>query len=207
MKRVIIVLLLPVLLFVLGPAVTHAAPSNNPVFATVSQVHQLINTALAPIQSQLTGLNQRLTAVESSPPSRTYVLVDSSNQELGILVDGFAIGEQKTIYNEEFKKFITFHASSGQVSPSSNLFYPSNNCTGDAYVEGPWLNDHIFRVGSSARLAAVDTSIAPATVAIHSYSDGENCAPFSDNEGNAYRANIVQPYSQPVNPLFHIKVQ
>ena len=157
---------------------------------------------------QLNGLDQRITTLESTTHSDKYVLVDTSNQELGTLVDGFGIGEQKTVYNEEYKRFVTFHAASGQVSPTSNLFYASNDCTGNAYVEGPWLNDYIFRIGNSTnKFAMVDTSIPPALVTVHSYGDGDGCASFFENEGNAYRANVIEPYGQPVNPLFHIKVQ
>jgi hypothetical protein len=191
-----------------------ANTANNPVFASISKVEQMINAAVLSIQSSITALqnqlnntDQRVTALESAPQNQTYILVDTSNQELGTLVDGFGIGEYKTVFNTQYQKFITFHPSSGQVSPTSNLFYASNDCSGDAYVEGPWLNDYIFRVGNTTnQLAMVDTSISPALVSVHSFSDGEGCASFSENIGNAYKATLVEPYTHAVNPLFHIKI-
>jgi hypothetical protein len=187
------------------PGVVRAAPSNNPVFATLAQVEQSISSATAAIQAQVNALAERVATLESITPGAKFVLVDSSNQKLGTLVDGFALSEQKTVFNEEYGRFVTFHPSTGQVTPTSNLFYESNNCTGNAYVQGPWLNNYVFRVGNTTNKLAMVQSTTPATVTTHSYSDGDTCAIVSDTVGNAYQAVIVQPYSEPVNPLFHIE--
>ena len=212
-KRYVLPPLFIVILLFTTATHINANTVNNPVFASISKVEQMINVAVLPIQSAITALQsqlnntgQRVTALESASQSQTYVLVDTSDQELGTLVDGFGIGEYKTVFNKQYHKFITFHPSSGQVSPTSNLFYASNDCGGDAYVEGAWLNDYIFRVGNTInQLAMVDTSISPTLVSVHSFSDGEACASFSENIGNAYKAILVEPYAHAVNPLFHIK--
>lgn len=49
-----------------GLAAVRAAPSENPVFATVQEVQQMIADALAPIQSTINDLSNRLSAAENT---------------------------------------------------------------------------------------------------------------------------------------------
>ena len=63
-KRLLITLLLPLLLLIIVPSLVKAAPSNNPIFATIEKVEQMIGDAIAPIQESISNLASRLDGTE-----------------------------------------------------------------------------------------------------------------------------------------------
>ena len=63
-KRLLITLLLPLLLLIIVPSLVKAAPSNNPIFATIEKVEQMIGDAIAPIQESISNLTSRLDGAE-----------------------------------------------------------------------------------------------------------------------------------------------
>ncbi len=159
----------------------------------------------------LTNLGSRVDKLESSPSaSKKFILLDSNNQELGQLVQGFQGNEYKVVYNQQLNRLVTLHPSTGQVYPGTTLFYVTNNCTADAYLSSAWaaqFNDFVFRVGNSNSYAEVDANSAPASITALSFNDGVSCQ--SDNElfNNARKVQIVSlPFSAPSAP-FHIKFQ
>src|SRR5438045_3493286 len=56
-----VVLLIPALLIVIAKTPVNAAPSSNPIFATIQDVQNSINSALAPILSAINSLQTQQT--------------------------------------------------------------------------------------------------------------------------------------------------
>lgn len=64
-KLKVIVIVISLLFLLTMPAFVKAAPSNNPIFATIEVVQQMIIEALAPIQEGLENLRERVSNTES----------------------------------------------------------------------------------------------------------------------------------------------
>jgi len=76
-KRFLILIplfMLLVFLFSIRPA--KAAPSNNPIFATLDEVQQMINTALSPFQSSIQGLSNRVSNLEATVTTSGKLILD-----------------------------------------------------------------------------------------------------------------------------------
>src|SRR5258708_39576499 len=95
-RRTLIVLaagfLVPASLLAIASTPVNAAPSNNPIFATIQDVQNAINAALAPIQSAIASLQtqqaNQATQISNlqSATSKSLKVYDANSQELGILV-------------------------------------------------------------------------------------------------------------------------
>jgi hypothetical protein len=89
----------------------NASPSKNPIFATIEQVQQMINS--------------------SSLHPKTFKVFDKNDTELGIYVTG--TGHNIRIYVESLNKFVDIEYK--LISPCSNLYFQSNNCTGTSLMQ------------------------------------------------------------------------
>src|SRR6266571_5176201 len=89
--RFTIVSLLFVSLLAVSKATIHAAPANNPIFATFDYVQNAISTALAPIQSAIANLESQqanqaaqISSLQNSTGKNLKVL-NANGNELGLL--------------------------------------------------------------------------------------------------------------------------
>ena len=114
LRRTLIVLaagfLVPASLLVIARTPAHAAPSNNPIFATIQDVQNAINAALAPIQNAIADLqtqqaNQatQISNLQNST-SKSLKAYDANGQELGIVTT--YQGAISTIYSPTLSRFI-----------------------------------------------------------------------------------------------------
>ena len=153
-RRTLIVLaagfLVPASLIAFAKAPVHAAPSNNPIFATIQDVQNAINAALAPIQSAIASLQtqqaNQATQISNlqSATSKSLKVYDANSQELGILVShdsrtGNLIYDD--VYSPALNRFILLYEQSFGFA---NIFfdgfanvtsasYQSSDCTGTPY--------------------------------------------------------------------------
>src|SRR6266540_3041297 len=142
-----------------------AAPSNNPVFATIEQVQQMINNALSPLTARLNNHEGRIATLESnltvtpspSPsitPSPTPIVsksikvFDASNQELGIFINGDPDERAMALFIEDLQKAVHIDTRNGNVGMWTNVYFTSSDCTGQAYsTSGSYWYNYIISVG------------------------------------------------------------
>lgn len=145
-------LLVPASLLAIARTPVNAAPSSNPIFATIQDVQNAINAALAPIQNAIADLQSQqanqatqISNLQNSS-SKSLKVYDANGNELGALVnhDGYA----DIIYSSSLKKFVyiadnEYEESTGDNSNTSDtngiankinpLYYQSSDCTGTPY--------------------------------------------------------------------------
>jgi hypothetical protein len=80
-----------------------ASPNNNPIFATIEQVQQMINN--------------------SSLHQKAFKVFDNNGNELGISFSGTEV-----IYIESQDRFVNIHNNA--IFPHYNLYFGSSDCTG-----------------------------------------------------------------------------
>jgi hypothetical protein len=149
--------ILSLLLFLLVPSLANAAP-NKPVYTTLEQVQQLIADAIAPLQSAISGLDTRLTALEAtpaptptsaltasptpqpSPISKDIKVLDANGQELGIFVSG-NFGKNATVFLPSTNQVIEIGPNG--IIRQSSLYYKELNCQGTTY-HNAGLNDFSY---------------------------------------------------------------
>src|SRR5262249_6555316 len=105
-------LLVPASLFAIAKAPVHADPSNNPIFATLQDIQNAINAALAPLNSAITDLQQQQTTQAQqisslqNTPNKSLKAYDANDQELGQVIDH--AGVQTTVYSTALQRYIYF---------------------------------------------------------------------------------------------------
>src|SRR5438874_478498 len=98
------------LLLAISKVPVGAIASNNPVFATIQDVQNAINTALAPIQSAIASLQQQQTTQSQqisnlqNALSKSLKAYDANGQELGLVIDHTS--NQTTVYSAVLQRFI-----------------------------------------------------------------------------------------------------
>jgi hypothetical protein len=219
-------LLLPVLLLAVAKAPVHANPSGNPIFATMQDVQNAINTALAPInnaiaslQEQQTKQSQQISSLQNAG-SKAFHVYDANGQELGITFDGTGTGAN--IYSPALQRFIylsfTSYSIDGDFSSAYHALYQSADCSGTPYLlaTGAIANNptnNLLPVSPNAFYIIPD-SAAPTTVSIHSEQSWDpntnlvSCSPNTISNTQAYQLQQVDlPFTVPLALPLHFKYQ
>jgi hypothetical protein len=143
--------LLPASLLAIARTPVNAAPSNNPIFATIQDVQDAINAALAPIQNAIADLQtqqtnqasqisdlqtqqqnqaQQITSLQNSTGKALHVY-DANGQDLGIAANS-------SIFIPSLSRFISFlfnsNAVAGSYPDQGYIYFSSTDCTGPAYI-------------------------------------------------------------------------
>ncbi len=172
-------LLFLLLLFV---GTVKASPLNNPIFATIEQVQQMINNATFH-QKEL----------------RVY---DNNNNELGLYMQGDF--DNLLIFVESVGKIVQVQGSS--IIPQDNFWFVSNDCTGTPLVQTALPSDHVLTVNHQFYIVNTDTVVARTT---NSVLDGQplHCD-TRVQVTNFYEVTpITLPFSDPLVSPLHIKYQ
>jgi hypothetical protein len=181
------VLVICLFVFALSRNSVFAAPSNNPVFATIEQVQQMISNATF--------------------HQKEFRVYDNNNQELGIFIEGY--GPYPLFYIESQNKVTT---PDRLVVNEGDLRFVSANCTGtplNEHIPSDWLGD-IIRLNNQFYLVdKTDTVVATTT---NSYIDSATGHCISGTEGiatgNMYAVTpITLPYGNPISLPVHIRYQ
>ena len=131
-------LLVPACLLAIAKAPVHADPSSNPVFATLQEVQNAINAALAPINSAIASLQQQQTtqaqqiSTLQSSSTTGLTLYDASGDTLGSYISSNPAADEVEFYNPTLGRVVQY--SNGGLTSNATLDYTTSNCTGQAYV-------------------------------------------------------------------------
>src|SRR6266540_443963 len=151
-----------------------AAPSNNPVFATIEQVQQMINNALSPLTARLNNHEGRIATLESnltvtpspSPsltptPAKVFRVLDKNNVELGIFMAGG--GTYFQLYLESLGRYI--YINKGYIEGYLTPLFESDDCSGTPYINNNPYEEHmrILKV-TQGRYYIMDKNAAPITI-------------------------------------------
>jgi len=114
-KRLFLIfpLFLLLLLFFSSKRPAHATPSNNPIFATIEVVQQMITNALSPVQNSLLGLSNRVSNLEATVTPIPGQMVNLQNR-VSVLETQMP---QPTPTPKTFSFFNGSINTSGQYSP------------------------------------------------------------------------------------------
>jgi hypothetical protein len=137
--------LVPASLLVIARTPVHAASSNNPIFATIQDVQNAINAALAPIQSTIADLQtqqaNQATQISNlqSASNKALHVYNANGQDLGIST--FHSGAANTIYSPTLQRFIYLYFTDSSIdgdfntgATGSTAYYQSTDCTGTPYT-------------------------------------------------------------------------
>lgn len=147
--------LLPISLLAISKAPVSANAANNPFFATLQDVQNAINAALAPINSAITNLQkqqstqaQRIASLQNSTDKQLKAY-DANGNALGVVV---GVGNNgATIYSPLLNEFLHIATNSYYENPNNNggffasgignvdqqlgtIYYQSNDCSGTPYA-------------------------------------------------------------------------
>lgn len=158
-------LLTPACLLAIAKTPVHADPSNNPIFATLQDVQNAINAALAPIQNAIADLQttqathtsqindlqtqqanqaQQISDLQGSTGKQLRAY-DANGNEIGLLVNHGSAGNgsaNDTIFSTVLDRFIYLN----QIEITGNFFgfaiqtravFQSSDCTGTPYTTDP----------------------------------------------------------------------
>ena len=159
MKKKIAILFTIVFTSIAIPVAVKAEPSNNPIFATIEYVNQIISDVTLDLQGQIDALEERLGLVEDdigsldtrvtdlenipspsplpSPSSKALKAFDANGVELGIIMqtifDGYHIFN---IFIPSIERYVRIYTTpySGEVGPRTHVKFTTTNCTGTAYT-------------------------------------------------------------------------
>ncbi len=231
-RRTLIVLaagfLVPASLLAISRTPAHAAPSNNPIFATIQDVQNAINAALAPIQNAIAGLQtqqaNQATQISNLQDSTTKSIkvYDANGQVLGIVTT--YDGSNDTIYSPTLARFIYLRIGDqsydGTFSPNGSANYQSTNCTGTPYINtdqttafntlfaGP---DNFYIVPNSETPTTITTNSVQYWDSIHNqYSccPSTTCTFGSPSTIQAYQLHqVTLPFSVPLALPLQFKYQ
>jgi hypothetical protein len=192
--------LVPASLLAIARTPVNAAPSNNPIFATVQDVQNAINAALAPIQNAIADLQtqqaNQATQISNlqSATSKSLKVYDANGQELGLLVNhnsrtGNLLFDM--VYSPALNRFIYLYESSfgfanvffGGFANIVTASYQSSDCTGTPYQVAPPSDFHNS-----------DTdSILPFTPQIYyEFTDAEGPSTITTNSDGSWNAATNQ---------------
>jgi len=158
-RRTLIVLaagfLIPASLLAIARTPVHAAPSNNPIFATIQDVQNAINAALAPIQSTIADLQtqqaNQATQISNlqSASNKALHVYDANGQDLGIST--FHSGSANYIYSPTLQRFIYLYFTDSSIggdfdpgATGSAAYYQSTDCTGTPYALALFANPNSY---------------------------------------------------------------
>lgn len=140
-------LLVPASLLAIAKSPVHANPNSNPIFATLQDVQDAINTALTPVNNAIASLQQQQTTQSQqisslqNAGSKALHVYDANGQDLGLATDHS--GNQTTVYSPTLQRFIYLNINNissinGNLTSNAVVYFQSNNCTGTPYsiVEG-----------------------------------------------------------------------
>jgi len=148
-RRTLIILaagfLVPASLLAIARTPVHAAPSNNPIFASIQDVQNAINAALAPIQNAIADLQtqqaNQATQISNlqSASNKALHVYDANGQDLGIST--FHSGSANHIYSPTLQRFIYLYFTDSSIdcdfdpgATGSSAYYQSTDCTGTPYT-------------------------------------------------------------------------
>jgi hypothetical protein len=198
MKKAALFSLLVLVLLI--PVSIKAAPSKNPIFATIEQVQQMINNAV------------------QNP--KTLRVFDNNGQELGILVD--REGTNTEVFIEQYNRFLILERTTVtgmSFSDSIGAEFESNNCTGQAYafldIDPPngddfnsVVNEILYTLG---KFRIVNRNSTSSTITVKSFSEtNTSCAqPAEPYEAEQrYPLEEIPPlYSSPIVLPLQFKYQ
>jgi len=212
------VLLLPITLLAITKAPVSAAPSNNPIFATIQDLQNSINAAIAPIHNTLVSLQQQQTtqAIQISnlqnSSSKALHVYDANGQDLGIST--FHSGSANHIYSPTLQRFIYLYFTDSSIdgdfdpgATGSAAYYQSNDCTGTPYSLAIFANPNSYTSDlipvSSQAFYIIPDHEQTTTVSINSVlqwdtsSHQDICHFYSLPNAQAYQL-------QPINLLFSV---
>ena len=223
-------LLVPASLLAIARTPAHAAPSNNPIFATIQDVQNAINDALAPIQNAIADLqtqqaNQatQISNLQSST-GKQFKVYDAQGQELGILISHTVptVGVT-TVYSTALNRFMfldlepTFSID-GSFYNNVTTFYHSTDCTGSKYAIADDVNrnntyDDLMPASPSAYYVIPDSE-TPTTVSLNSeeywYAALNKLVCIGAIRGDTQVYQLQQvglPFSIPLAAPLHFKYQ
>jgi len=206
MKKLLITLAIFItsLFFAVG---IKAAPSNNPVFATIELVEQLIADASSVLQGQIDGLDTRVTDLENTPtpspsPSvqKEIKVFDANGIELGIFVNSLG-GESDEIFYPPLNRLIII--DKGKLAKTGlRIIYSELNCQGDAYISLvdshlSEFNNRIFSV-ESGRYYILEKGTPEAPTLVKSSRDEQPCVNNNDNAPVRLVKEVALPLPDPV---------
>ena len=215
-KKFVLMLGIIGILFIV-PVVVKAAPSSNPVFATIEYVNQLISDTTSLLQSQIDaltarldiaeddvdGLDTRVTDLENVPsPSPTtqkeLKTFDNDGNELGLF-----ISRTSFLYVPLGRIVVLSDAQIG--ARRNDVWYQSTDCTGQAYApiseRDYWsLANEIYPVGPG-KYYMVDRGpgISVGLNSLQRYSGGAFPCLSASTGGNAWSLTpVTLPFSEPI---------
>ncbi len=232
-RRTLLVLaagfLVPASLIVIAGTPVQAAPSNNPIFATIQDVQNAINAALAPIQNAIADLQtqqaNQATQISNLQNStgKQFKVYDANEQELGILISHTVptVGVT-TVYSTALHRFMFLDLEPDSIDGSfyNNVttFYQSTDCTGTKYAIADDVNrnntyDDLMPANPSAYYVIPDSE-TPATVSLNSeeywYAALNKLVCIGAIRGDTQVYQLQQaglPFSVPLAAPLHFKYQ
>ncbi len=158
-RRTLIVLaagfLVPASVLAIARTPVNATPSNNPIFATIRDVQNAINTALAPINSAIASLQQQQQTQANQISNLQYSgskalhVYDANGQDLGIST--FHSGSANHIYSPTLQRFIYLYFTDSSIdgdfdpgATGSAAYYQSTDCTGTPYSLALFANPNSY---------------------------------------------------------------
>lgn len=160
-KRILLFLTLCVVTIFGYSSIAKATPNNNPIFATIEQVQQMINNAI-----------QHPKAIK---------VFDKNNQELGIFIENQEYSRY-IIFLPNFNRYLKFEITEdNNIKYLNNIgdLYETTDCSGSPYIGIPnyqrsWIDNEIFHFFN--RYFILEKTTVLQSMSEKSYNDGEgNC--------------------------------
>jgi hypothetical protein len=128
----IVSVVLLVTLFASGTRV-FAQPSHNPIFVTLEQVQQLVDTALSPLQAALTSLGNRVSGVEAVNASQAAHLSELDERIASQSAQITGLNNHDTSTDESIRNL------SSRMSNTENSVRLLENTMNDGHFQVSWL--------------------------------------------------------------------